>query len=90
MMKSVIALLVLVAVSQIDARAQPIFFRPGGNGAGFGTGNAGLFGASGTGVGLSNAYNGGFSSSSGNGFGSSRPFGGYNAGGNGQSFSFGK
>ena len=62
----------------------------GGSGAGFGTGNAGPFGASATGLATSNAYNGGFSSSSGNGFGSSRPFGGYNAGGNGQSFSFGK
>merc|ERR1711946_5964 len=39
-MKSVIVLLVLVAVSQIDAFPRAIFypgFRPGGNGAGFGT-----------------------------------------------------
>merc|ERR1711973_86433 len=91
-MKSVIVLLVLVAVSQIDAFPRAIFypgFRPGGNGAGFGTGNAGPFGASATGVGISNAYNGGFSSGSGNGFGSTSPFG-YNAGGNGNSFSFGR
>ena len=62
----------------------------GGSGAGFGTGNAGLFGASGTGLGVSNAYNGGISSSQGSGFGSSNPFLGYNAGGNGFSNSFGK
>merc|ERR1712137_1182042 len=52
-MKSVIVLLVLVAVSQIDAFPRAIFypgFRPGGNGAGFGTGNARPFGASATGV----------------------------------------
>merc|ERR1712137_673465 len=52
-MKSVIVLLVLVAVSQIDAFPRAIFypgFRPGGNGAGFGTGNAGPFGSSATGV----------------------------------------
>ena len=62
----------------------------GGNAAGFGTGNAGLFGASGTGVGLSNAYNGGFSSGIGSGFGSSSLLGGFNAGGIGNGFSLGK
>ena len=58
-----IALLVVLvlAVCQIDAYPQPIFF-PGGSGAGFGGGNAGPFGASAFGVGVSNAYNGGFSS----------------------------
>jgi len=89
-MKTMMVLVVLVAVSQIEARAQPIFFRPGGNAAGFGTGNAGLFGASGTGVGLSNAYNGGFSSGIGSGFGSSSLLGGFNAGGIGNGFSLGK
>ena len=85
-----IALLVVLvlAVCQIDAYPQPIFF-PGGSGAGFGGGNAGPFGASAFGVGVSNAYNGGFSSGSGSGFGSTSPFG-YNAGGNGNSFSFGR
>merc|ERR1711928_34027 len=89
-MKSMIALLVVLvlAVCQIDAYPQPIFF-PGGSGAGFGGGNAGPFGASAFGVGVSNAYNGGFSSGSGNGFGSTSPFG-YNAGGNGNSFSYGR
>merc|ERR1711928_236574 len=62
-MKSMIALLVVLvlAVCQIDAYPQPIFF-PGGSGAGFGGGNAGPFGASGFGGSISNAYNGGFSS----------------------------
>merc|ERR1712221_4126 len=78
----------VLAVCQIDAYPQPIFF-PGGSGAGFGGGNAGPFGASGYGVGVSNAYNGGFSSGYGNGFGSTSPFG-FNAGGNGNSFSYGR
>merc|ERR1712137_358067 len=88
-MKSMIVLLVVLAIAQIYAAPQ-FFGFPGGNGAGFGTGNAGLFGASGTGVGVSNAYNGGYSSSGGTVFGSSNPFLGYNAGGNGFSNSFGK
>merc|ERR1719378_822992 len=85
-MKSMIALLVVLvlAVCQIDAYPQPIFF-PGGSGAGFGGGNAGPFGASGFGDSISNAYNGGFSSGYGQGFGSTSPFG-YNAGGSGNSF----
>merc|ERR1711928_55770 len=64
-MKSMIALLLVLvlAVCQIDAYPQPIFF-PGGSGAGFGGGNASPFGASSYGVGVSNAYNGGFSSGS--------------------------
>merc|ERR1712221_24276 len=68
-MKSMIALLVVLvlAVCQIDAYPQPIFF-PGGSGAGFGGGNAGLFGASSYGGGISNAYNGGLSTGYGNGF----------------------
>merc|ERR1712221_48921 len=88
-MKSMIALLVVLvlAVCQIDAYPQPIFF-PGGSGAGFG-GNAGPFGASGFGGSISNAFNGGFSSGYGQGFGSTSPFG-YNAGGSGNSFSFGR
>merc|ERR1711974_341654 len=57
--------------------------------SGIRNGNAGPFGASATGVGISNAYNGGFSSGSGSGFGSTSPFG-YNAGGTGNSFSFGR
>merc|ERR1712137_446284 len=84
-MKSMIVLLVVLAIAQIYAAPQ-FFGFPGGNGAGY----AGLFGASGTGVGVSNAYNGGYSSSGGTGFGSSNPFLGYNAGGNGFSNSFGK
>merc|ERR1711955_128514 len=88
-MKSIALLVVLVlAVCQIDAYPQPIFF-PGGSGAGFGGGNAGLFGASSYGGGISNAYNGGLSSGYGNGFGSTSPFG-FNAGGNGNSFSLGR
>jgi len=92
-MKAAIILLVVLAVSQIDANPAPIIFRflrPRGSGAGFGTGNAGLLGASATGVGISSASNGGFSASQGSGFGSTNPFLGFNAGGNGNSFSFGK
>merc|ERR1712137_1063682 len=61
-----------------------------GNGAGFGTGNAGPNGVSATGVAIASAQNGGSSFSSGNGFASSNPFSGYNAGGTGNSQSFGK
>merc|ERR1712071_348515 len=89
-MKSMIVLFVVLAVAQINAAPAPQFFGlPGGSGVGFGTGNAGPFGSSATGLATSNAYNGGVSSSSGNGFGSSGLFG-YNAGGNGFSNSFGK
>ncbi|EFX65533.1 hypothetical protein DAPPUDRAFT_264563 [Daphnia pulex] len=63
----------------------------GGTGAGFGTGNAGLFGASASGVGLSSAYNGGFGSASGSGQGVSGGFiGGQYASGTGNGFSQGK
>ena len=55
--------------------ARPQFLLGGGNGAGFGTGHAGPFGTSGTGVALSNAQNGGFSASTGQGAGSNTIFG---------------
>merc|ERR1712071_7727 len=59
--------------------------------SGFGTGNASPYGASSTGLGVANSYNGGFASGSGNGYGGGSPFfGGYNAGGNGQGFAYGK
>merc|ERR1712071_712368 len=90
-MKSVIFFLVVLAVYQVAA--VPIFGlfgRPGGNAAGFGTGNASPYGASSIGLGVANSYNGGFASGSGNGYASGSPYGGYQSGGNGQAFSFGK
>merc|ERR1712071_347132 len=56
----------------------------------FGNGNANPYGASSSGLGVANSYNGGFSSGSGQGFASGSPYGGYQSGGNGQAFSFGK
>lgn len=64
---------------------------PGGSGAGFGNGQAGLFGASASGVGTSSAYNGGFGSGSGQGSAQSGGyFGGQYATGTGNGFSYGK
>merc|ERR1712071_716306 len=67
-----------------------LFPRPQGNGAGFGTGQAGPGGVSATGVAVSSAQNGGFSSSNGAGTASANPFFGFNANGQGSSNSFGK
>ena len=55
------------------ASARPQFL--GGQGAGFGTGNAGPLGVGSTGVATSNALPGGFSASTGQGLAANTPFG---------------
>merc|ERR550534_1756387 len=83
-MKSMIVLLVVLAIAQIYAAPQ-FFGFPGGNGVGVSNAyNGGYSSSGGTGFGSSNPFLGynaggnGFSNS----FGSSNPFLGYNAGGN--------
>ena len=64
---------------------------PSGTGAGFGTGNSGLFGgASASGGGISSANNGGFGVGSGSGSSFGGGLFGQHATGTGSGFSFGK
>merc|ERR1712071_83792 len=80
-MKSAIFFLVVLAVYQIDARAQFLF-------PSFRNGNANLFVASASGGSSSSSSNGGFSTGNGQGFGASNPLG-FQAFGNGNSNSGG-
>nr|CAH0110810.1 unnamed protein product [Daphnia galeata] len=86
-------IILVVALVLVSCSARPQFglFGPSGTGAGFGTGNSGLFGgASASGGRISSANNGGFGVGSGSGSSFGGGLFGQHATGTGSGFSFGK